>query len=90
YAAYGYTGVGYNGTSVTRLFGGTSSDIGQFNYSSSNYTNALNEQMVKLCDNAKAANIMVMTVALDMSSTDSGDKKAMEALKTCSSDSRFR
>ncbi|RUU12304.1 TadE/TadG family protein [Mesorhizobium sp. USDA-HM6] len=90
YAAYGYTGVGYNGTSVTRLFGGTSSDIGQFNYSSSNYTSALNEQMAKLCDNAKAANIMVMTVALDMSSTDAGDKKAMEALKTCSSDSRFR
>ncbi|PBC02568.1 pilus assembly protein TadG-related protein [Mesorhizobium sp. WSM3860] len=90
YAAYGYTGVGYNGTSVTRLFGGTSSDIGQFNYSSGNYTNALNEQMAKLCDHAKAANIMVMTVALDMSSTDAGDKKAMDALKTCSSDSRFR
>ncbi|RWA70641.1 pilus assembly protein TadG-related protein [Mesorhizobium sp.] len=90
YAAYGYTGVGYNRTSVTRLFGGTSSDIGQFNYTSSNYTSALNEQMAKLCDNAKAANIMVMTVALDMSSTDAGDKKAMEALKTCSSDSRFR
>ncbi|WP_292321217.1 pilus assembly protein [Mesorhizobium sp.] len=90
YAAYGYTGVGYNGTSVTRLFGGTSSDIGQFNYSSSNYTNALNEQMAKLCDNAKAANIMVMTVALDMSSSDADDKKAMDALKTCSSDSRFR
>ncbi|TIT78598.1 MAG: TadE/TadG family protein [Mesorhizobium sp.] len=90
YAAYGYTGVGYNGTSVTRLFGGTSSDIGQFNYSSSNYTNALNEQMAKLCDNAKAANIMVMTVALDMSSSDANDKKAMDALKTCSSDSRFR
>ncbi|AZO75692.1 MAG: TadE/TadG family protein [Mesorhizobium sp.] len=90
YAAYGYTGVGYNGTWVTRLFGGTSSDIGQFNYSSSNYTNALNEQMAKLCDNAKAANIMVMTVALDMSSSDADDKKAMDALKTCSSDSRFR
>ncbi|TIW00082.1 MAG: TadE/TadG family protein [Mesorhizobium sp.] len=90
YAAYGYTGVGYNGTSVTRLFGGTSSDIGQFNYSSSNYTNALNEQMAKLCDNAKAANIMVMTVALDMSSSDADDKKAMDALKTCSSGSRFR
>ncbi|TIQ31058.1 MAG: TadE/TadG family protein [Mesorhizobium sp.] len=90
YAAYGYTGVGYNGTSVTRLFGGTSSAIGQFNYSSGNYTNALNEQMAKLCDNAKAANIMVMTVALDMSSADAGDKKAMDALKTCSSDSRFR
>ncbi|TIW22105.1 MAG: hypothetical protein E5V65_04665, partial [Mesorhizobium sp.] len=90
YAAYGYTGVGYNGTSVTRLFGGSSGDVGQFNYSSSNYTSALNEQMAKLCDNAKKANIMVMTVALDMSSTDDGDKKAMAALKTCSSDSRFR
>lgn len=90
YAAYGYTGVGYKGTSVTRLFGGTSSDIGQFNYSSGNYTNALNEQMAKLCDHAKAANIMVMTVALDMSATDAGDKQAMDALKTCSSDSRFR
>ncbi|TJW18149.1 MAG: TadE/TadG family protein [Mesorhizobium sp.] len=90
YAAYGYTGLGYNGTSVTRLFGGTSSDIGQFNYSSSNYTAALNEQMKTLCSNAKAANIMVMTVALDMSTADAGDQKAMDALKTCSSDSRFR
>ncbi|MBZ9986346.1 pilus assembly protein [Mesorhizobium sp. BH1-1-5] len=90
YAAYGYTGVGYNGTSVTRLFGGTSSAIGQFNYSSSNYTAAMNEQMAKLCDNAKAANVMVMTVALDMSSTSSSDQKAMAALKACSSDSRFR
>ncbi|WP_186815542.1 MULTISPECIES: pilus assembly protein [unclassified Mesorhizobium] len=90
YAAYGYTGLGYNGTSITRLFGGTSDAIGQFNYSSSNYTAALNEQMATLCNNAKAANIMVMTVALDMSSADSGDVKAMDALKTCSSDSRFR
>ncbi|WP_292555868.1 pilus assembly protein [Mesorhizobium sp.] len=90
YAAYGYTGLAYHGTAVTRLFTGTSSAIGQFNYTSSNYTAALNEQMASLCDNAKAANIMVMTVALDMSLTDSGDKKAMDALKACSSDSRFR
>jgi hypothetical protein len=90
YAAYGYTGLGYNGTSVTRLFGGTSSAIGQFNYSSSNYTAALNEQMATLCSNANAANIMVMTVALDMSTTDAGDMQAMNALKACSSDSRFR
>ena len=54
------------------------------------YTAALNEQMATLCNNAKAANIMVMTVALDLSSTDASDKKAMDALKTCSSDSRFR
>ncbi|UCI06148.1 pilus assembly protein [Mesorhizobium sp. B1-1-8] len=90
YAAYGYTGVGYNGTSVTRLFGGTSGAIGQFNYSSSNYTAAMNEQMATLCNDAKAANIMVMTVALDMSSTSASDVKAMDALKACSSDSRFR
>ncbi|MEZ2330075.1 pilus assembly protein TadG-related protein [Mesorhizobium sp. RCC_202] len=89
YAAYGYTGVGYNGTSVTRLFGGTSSAIGQFNYSSSNYTAAMDEQMAKLCANAKAGNIMVMTVALDLS-TSTSDQKAMAALKSCSSDSRFR
>ena len=88
--AVGPLKVTVQGTAVTRLFGGTSSDIGQFNYSSSNYTKALNEQMATLCNNAKAANIMVMTVALDMSSTDAGDVKAMEALKTCSSDSRFR
>lgn len=90
YAAYGYTGVSYNGGSTTRLFSGTSGAIGQFNYSSSNYTAAMNEHMAKLCDNAKAANIMVMTVALDLSSTDAGDKKAMDALRTCSSESRFR
>ncbi|TIT05939.1 MAG: hypothetical protein E5W86_29905, partial [Mesorhizobium sp.] len=67
YAAYGYTGLAYYDTAVTRLFTGTSNAIGQFNYSSSNYTAALNEQMASLCDNAKAANIMVMAVALDMS-----------------------
>jgi Flp pilus assembly protein TadG len=90
YAAYGYTGLSYNSTSVTRLFGGTSSAIGQFNYSNSNYTAALNEQMTTLCNNAKAANIIVMTVALDLSLTNAGDKKAIEALKACASESRFR
>ena len=74
----------------TRLFSGTSSAIGQFNYSSSNYTAAMDEQMAKLCDNAKAGNIMVMTVALDLSTTNAGDQKAIAALKSCSSDSRFR
>ncbi|TGR16406.1 hypothetical protein EN840_34840, partial [Mesorhizobium sp. M8A.F.Ca.ET.197.01.1.1] len=43
YAAYGYTGLAYYDTAVTRLFTGTSNAIGQFNYSSSNYTAALNE-----------------------------------------------
>ncbi|WP_195175388.1 pilus assembly protein [Mesorhizobium sp. INR15] len=90
YASYGYLKPGYNGTSVGRMFSGTSSAIGQFDYSNGNYTNALNEQMATLCNNAKAANVLVMTVALDLSTTKASDKTAIDALKTCSSDSRFR
>ncbi|WP_181174524.1 TadE/TadG family type IV pilus assembly protein [Mesorhizobium sp. B2-3-10] len=90
YASFGYLNPGYNGTSVGRLFMGTSSAIGQFDYSNGNYTNALNEQMATLCNNAKAANIMVMTVALDLSTTKASDKLAIDALKSCSSNSRFR
>ncbi|MER9653712.1 pilus assembly protein [Mesorhizobium sp. M0152] len=90
YASYGYLNPGYNGTSVGRLFMGTSSAIGQFDYSNGNYTGALNEQMATLCNNAKAANIMVMTVALDLSTTKASDLQAINALKSCSSDSRFR
>lgn len=90
YAAYGYTGQGYNGTGTTRMFMGTSSAIGKYDYSGSNYSNALNEQMEKLCENAKAANVLMLTVSLDLSDSDSDEKAAMEALEKCASDSRFR
>lgn len=90
YAAYGYTGLGYNGTGAARMFMGTSGAIGAYNYSSSNYTAALDEQMVKVCDNAKATGTLVMTVSLDLSTTNTSENKAIEALKKCSSDSRFR
>ncbi|MET3582354.1 Flp pilus assembly protein TadG [Mesorhizobium robiniae] len=91
YAAYGYTGLTYPGSgSVTRLFMNTSSDIGKTTYTGTNYTAALDEQMQMLCANAKTSNILVMTVALDLSTTDTGDKKALDALKACSSNSRFR
>ena len=43
-----------------------------------------------LCANAKAAKVMVMTVALDLSTSNSTENKAIEALKACASDSRFR
>jgi hypothetical protein len=88
YAAYGYLQPGYNGGSVGRLLLNTSA--GQFDYSSSNYTAALDDHMAKLCDNAKAANVLVMTVSLDLSTTNTGENKAIEALKKCASDSRFR
>ncbi|WP_287181078.1 hypothetical protein [Mesorhizobium sp.] len=91
YAAYGYTGLTYPGSgSVTRLFMNTSTDIGKTTYTGANYTAALDEQMQTLCGNAKKSNVLVMTVALDLSTTDAGDKKALDALKACSSDSRFR
>jgi Flp pilus assembly protein TadG len=90
YAAYGYTGRGYNGTGTTRLFMGTSGAIGHYDYTSSNYTAALDEQMDAVCDNAKAANVLMMTVSLDLSTDNAGENKAIEAMKKCASDSRFR
>ena len=90
YAAYGYTGQAYNSTSETRLFMGTSSAIGRANYESGNYTNALNEQMAMLCNNAKAGKVLLMTVSLDLNTRNYEENKAIEALKTCASESRFR
>ena len=90
YAAYGYTGKGYNGTGTTRMFMDTSGNIGKSNYTASNYTAALDEQMQTLCSNAKNGNVLVMTVSLDLSETKTDEKKAIDALTACSSDSRFR
>jgi Flp pilus assembly protein TadG len=88
YAAYGYLQPGYNGGSTGRLLLNTSA--GQFDYSSSNYTAALDDHLAKVCDNAKGANVMVMTVSLDLSTSDPDENKAIAALKKCASESRFR
>ncbi|MBZ9819043.1 pilus assembly protein TadG-related protein [Mesorhizobium sp. CA4] len=91
YAAYGYTGLAYPGSgSVTRLFMSTSSAVGKSTYTDANYTAALDEQMQTLCANAKANNIIVMTVSLDLSNQKTAEKKAISALTACASDSRFR
>ncbi|UDL91329.1 pilus assembly protein [Mesorhizobium sp. PAMC28654] len=91
YAAYGYTGLTYPGSgSVTRMFMNTSTSIGKTTYTEANYTAALDEQMQTLCTNAKNANILVMTVSLDLSTTKTADRKAIAALTACASDSRFR
>jgi Flp pilus assembly protein TadG len=90
YSAYGYLAPSYDGTGTARLFLGTSSAIGRYDYSNSNYTAALNEQLATLCGNAKAAKVLVMTVSLDLSTSNSTENAAIEALKKCSSDSRFR
>ncbi|MBO6717678.1 MAG: hypothetical protein JJ913_06960 [Rhizobiaceae bacterium] len=90
YSAYGYAGKGYNGTSTSRIFMGTSSAISKTDYSNGNYTNALNEQFAALCNQAKAAGIIVMTVSLDLSTSDATERAQINALKACASDSRFR
>jgi Flp pilus assembly protein TadG len=97
YSSYGYTNPGYNGTGDARLFMGTSSAVGRYDYSNANYTNALNEHFAKLCDNIKdnaggvrQDKVMIMTVALDLDDGDTTENAAIQALKACSSQSRFR
>jgi hypothetical protein len=50
----------------------------------------MNEHMAALCENAKSSGVMVMTVALDLDETKSADQGQIAALRSCSSDSRFR
>ena len=59
-------------------------------YSNANFTKAMNEHMAGLCDNAKQAGVIVMTVALDLNAANTTQAAAIEALRACSSDSRFR
>ncbi|HVL07898.1 MAG TPA: pilus assembly protein TadG-related protein, partial [Burkholderiaceae bacterium] len=91
YAAYGYAGHKFAATETTsRLYKGTSTDVSKTTYTASNYQKALDEQMRKICTNAKNANVLVMTVSLDLDATKTAEAKAITELKNCSSDSRFR
>jgi hypothetical protein len=91
YAAYGYTGHKFAATeSYTRLYQGTSNAVSKTSHTTSNFTKALDEHMRAICSNAKGANVLMMTVALDLDSTNSTDAKAITELKSCASDSRFR
>ncbi|WP_265516624.1 hypothetical protein [Nitratireductor luteus] len=80
YSNYGYAKNGriFEGTTVSK------------SYSNSNYTAAMNQQMDELCQNAKNKSIILMTVALDLSTTKSDESGQIEALKKCASESRFR
>jgi Flp pilus assembly protein TadG len=93
YAAYGYTGKGYNGTGVTRMFMDTSGSVGKSTYTNTNYQAAMDEQMQMVCANAKdpdQGNVIVVTVSLDLVESVPAEKKAIEALTKCASDSRFK
>ncbi len=100
YSDYGFL-VPYNSSAYSnRLFLNTSSAVvksGSGAYTESNYTEALNEQMAKVCANAKAANILVMTVSLDIDPSkisNAADRAAaqsqIDGLTACASDSRHR
>ncbi|MER9145120.1 pilus assembly protein [Mesorhizobium sp. M0871] len=90
YAAYGYTGPNFPKPvePATRLFVNTT--VAKTTYTATNYTAALDEQMQTLCANAKNSNVLLMTVSLDLVSSKPAEKTAIDALKKCSSDSRFR
>jgi hypothetical protein len=88
FLVYGYAYM--EGVTTPRTFAGTSSKVKKSDYSNSNYTKAINEHFEALCDNAKSANIIVMTVALDLDEKETVEKEQIEALKKCSSDSRYR
>jgi hypothetical protein len=77
----------------------TTDEVGKTDYSDSNYQDAMDEHMQKVCGNAKGPNartalgvgqdqVIVMTVALDLSTAEEDEKQAIDALRTCSSYSR--
>ncbi|HEV7415895.1 MAG TPA: vWA domain-containing protein, partial [Tianweitania sediminis] len=88
YSAYGYTKK-YDGD-VSRIFQGTSSNVSKSNHSNGNYTKAINDHFDQLCNNAKAEGLIVMTVALDLSSRNASEKAQIDALTACASESKFR
>lgn len=88
YSNYGYAGRWPSGYSSSRIFQGTS--VTSTDYSNGNYTKAMNAQFDVLCANAKAAKLTVMTVALDLDEGNAAEKAQIEALKACSSESKFR
>lgn len=87
YSAYGYTREVPADYGRTRLFQETSVGVSQDN---TVYGKAMNAKFETLCNNAKAANIIIMTVALDLSTAKSDEKAQIDLLKSCSSDSRVR
>lgn len=89
YAAYGYTGQQYNRTGVTRMFMETSNAVSKTDHRSANFQKALDEHLQAVCQNAKTAGIMMITVSLDLDTSKDADRKAIEALRACASESRY-
>lgn len=93
YADYGFQQPYGKPYDYGRLFLGLTSNIDKKYNNDANYSRAMDEKLQELCANAKAANIMIMTVGLDLEKqavTDAKVRQQITGLKTCSSDSRNR
>jgi Flp pilus assembly protein TadG len=90
YSALGYVLPWAKPYNYGRIFLGTSSSVSKTDYSNANYTKAMNEHFATLCANAKSQDMIVMTIALDLDSKNAAEKAQMDALKACSSDSKYR
>lgn len=96
YSSFGYLAPFTVTNQYGRLFQGTSSNVPKTTYTNANYSKALDEQMATACSNAKAANVIIMTIALDLDPTQgTAEQKAqvqaqINGLTNCASTSRFR
>lgn len=88
YSNKGYTVVNAPGANRTRLFENTT--VNASTHTNANFTSAMNQHLDRVCEEAKAAGIIVMTVALDLSSSIANERDAINAMTRCASDSRFR
>ncbi|MBX8825935.1 hypothetical protein HBA93_09715 [Ochrobactrum sp. SFR4] len=88
YSSLGYTAVTTKFYDRTRIFQ-EARGVGNV-HDNAYYTEALNARFKRLCELAKQDNIMVMTVALDLRQNNATDRKQMETMKECASDSRVR
>lgn len=88
YSNKGYTAKNYPGQTRTRLYMG--STVASSIHSNANFTAAMNQHMNTVCEEAKASGVIVMTVALDLNAANSVQAAAIDSLRSCASDSRFR
>lgn len=88
YSNQGYTGRGYGANNNPRIFMNT--NVNKVDHSNGNFTAAMNQHLDSVCNQAKAAGVILMTVALDLSEGNKDEKDAIEAMRRCASDSRFR
>jgi Flp pilus assembly protein TadG len=106
YAAYGFSGYAGNGgtnglatlsnaSNIARIFQNTTAS--KTTHDSTNFQKAMDEKMIKICDNIKGEKIMLMTVALDLNpdnvtgtTAKAAVQKAIDTLTACAGTSRVK